>query len=254
MMLGLTPKTLFVLRQLLINCHTTSESALLLIGNLRPWDAEMLLRSVLEGTVRFVFLCNLDDIEREQRVQEFWEDLPESEQIRTSKRLQHILSQVDDPLADQWRPFRELLRTDAELATLEQKYSKSDRRRMEQQWSFGNLMGAIRLTEAPELDFRAMAFNYEVSSHLIHKDATALKIIRDRVFREEERQKAIEIAHCARMINDIFSLSALRAMFFYKVQKEVAQPLDNLLGIQRPFLEEIHQSIQAWHDIEYRER
>ena len=52
---GLPPKTLFVLRLLLINSHITSESALLLIGQVRLWDAEMLIRSVLEGTVRFLY-------------------------------------------------------------------------------------------------------------------------------------------------------------------------------------------------------
>ena len=249
---GLPPRTLFVLRQLLINCHTTSESALLLIGKVRLWDAEILIRSVLEGTVRFMFLCNSDEGPREQRVQEYWEDLPESENIRTHNRLQHILSQVDNPLADEWRPFRDLLLKEEEIGDLQQKYPKNIRGKMEQQWSFGNIVTVMKLSGLPELDFRAMTFNYGLSSHLIHKDATALKLAWDRVFREDDRRNALELAHGTRMLSDIFTFSSLRTMLFYKVQKEDTKTLKNILENQRPYLEEIEQAFRKWHDIEYR--
>ena len=96
-----------------------------------------------------------------------------------------------------------------------------------------------------------MAFNYGISSHLIHKDAIALKIIQDRVFREENRRNAVELAHGCRMISDIFSFSTMRSTLFYKVQKEDAKRLRNLLEMQQPFLQELKDAIQAWHDIEY---
>jgi hypothetical protein len=46
-----------ILRQLLISCHLSSESVLILVSNVRLWDAETILRSVIEGTFKFVYLC-----------------------------------------------------------------------------------------------------------------------------------------------------------------------------------------------------
>jgi len=46
----------YVLKQLPISCQLTSESSLILVGNVRMWDNEILLRSIMEGTVKFLYL------------------------------------------------------------------------------------------------------------------------------------------------------------------------------------------------------
>jgi len=48
---GLELKVRFVSAQLFIDCHLTSESILLLVRAEKEWDAELLARSVVEGTL-----------------------------------------------------------------------------------------------------------------------------------------------------------------------------------------------------------
>src|SRR5258708_1249053 len=47
----------FVCQLLSNSCYLTSESALLLVGFRRLWDVEILIRSVVEGTYKFIYLC-----------------------------------------------------------------------------------------------------------------------------------------------------------------------------------------------------
>jgi len=66
----------FVYRQLAVSCHLTSESALLLIEHGCLWDAEILIRSVTEGTAKFAFMAIGTCEERAKKVKEYWIDLP----------------------------------------------------------------------------------------------------------------------------------------------------------------------------------
>src|SRR5262245_21412628 len=51
--------------QLGIRCTLTSDSVLLLVGQLKFWDAEVLARVCLEGTFKLVHLCSGSDDDRQ---------------------------------------------------------------------------------------------------------------------------------------------------------------------------------------------
>lgn len=69
---AIAPSTGFVLNILGSSSHTTSESALLVTRHGRVWDADMLVRSVLEGTAKYAFLCTKDVVEQAARTTEYW--------------------------------------------------------------------------------------------------------------------------------------------------------------------------------------
>src|SRR5579864_8176641 len=56
---------------LALSCHSTSESTLFLVSAHRYWDAEILLRSVLEGTYKYIYLTMGEPAEREQRAHDY---------------------------------------------------------------------------------------------------------------------------------------------------------------------------------------
>jgi len=105
----LDPKLQWVLTQLALSCHLTSESALILIGNYRLWDTELLIRSVLEGTLKFIFLCIGDEDEPTNKVNEYLEDLPGIKALKRHQHIQTFLSKIHNPESKAWLPFRELL-------------------------------------------------------------------------------------------------------------------------------------------------
>lgn len=84
------PQLQWVLKQLAISCSQTSESALLLISYEHLWDAEILVRSVIEGTLKYAFLCVGSENELLEKVQEYWEDLPEITRMKRHGRVQAL--------------------------------------------------------------------------------------------------------------------------------------------------------------------
>jgi len=75
-----------VIAQLQISCHLTSESTLLLILNCKIWDADILLRSVLEGTFKLIFLLKGSNEEQISKAKEYWELLPDIMRLRRHLR------------------------------------------------------------------------------------------------------------------------------------------------------------------------
>src|SRR5437016_5660870 len=69
--------TEFSLGQLHLRATSTSETAIFITTHLKLWDAEILLRSVMEATLKFVFICVGEGEELARRVDEFLHVLPE---------------------------------------------------------------------------------------------------------------------------------------------------------------------------------
>jgi hypothetical protein len=54
----LDPLVRFVAAQLFIDCHLSSESVLLLIREQKEWDADLIVRSVMEGSLKFSYMMD----------------------------------------------------------------------------------------------------------------------------------------------------------------------------------------------------
>lgn len=246
------PKLQFVLYQLATSCHLTSESALILISSKRLWDAEVLVRAVIEGTFKFIFLCVGDEEERKNKVKEYWDDLPEVTRIKRHQRLEEFLSKVDDQNADEWKPFRDLLIPSAELDLLKTKYPRKTRQQLEQKWSFNEIAGALSKVDIAGFEnLKSMSFSYGMASHLVHQDADAIGIIWDRHRREDDRRASVEVAHGARELSDIVSMAMFRTLMLFKLDKLKTDPVHELLRSHQALMDELSEVQGVWHRIEY---
>jgi hypothetical protein len=223
-----------VLWQLNASCHATAESSLILVGNVRLWDADVLVRSVVEGTLKFVFLTFGSDSERHQKLKEFDNDFAAFGQIRRHQRLKEVLSVVGNPDADEWRPFRDLLLTEAQLEELQKRYPKAVRQKLNQKWSFAEICVALRNSGQPGYElFGHMLYNYGMSSHVAHQDIDGIGMVWDRNSRDESRKTAVEVAHGGRLVGDVAIMSLLRAKSLFKLWNADAKDL-------KPFTEELN--------------
>ena len=114
-----------LLRQLIISCHLSSESVFLLVSNCKLWDAEAVLRSVVEGTFKTVYLCVGSKEDIKAKFKEFGDDLPEINRIKRHTRLHEFLTHAPDADSDRWKPFRDLLLSDEEFQRLGTAYPKA---------------------------------------------------------------------------------------------------------------------------------
>ncbi len=243
------PQSGFVLNLLGLSCHTTSESALLLTRYGRVWDSEILVRSVLEGTLKYAFMCHPDQQTRAARVEEYWTIMPEHDRLKQHERIAQFRDLIGKT-SPASAAFGELLLTDEEARALCTAHPRKTRQALAQKWSFSEILRALA-TEIPGKEELAMlALTYGLSSHTAHQDADGTGMIWERLQRGHERRELVELAHAARQANDLFMYSIFRALMTYRLTERDKQPIKDFWDKQTPFLQELHDMEQRWWDIE----
>ena len=79
-----------ILRQMSTACLRSTGSVLVLLENGRHWDAELVLRSVQEGTIKFTYLV-AEPSEMKARLHEFSDDLFEIASVKRHDRATEAL-------------------------------------------------------------------------------------------------------------------------------------------------------------------
>lgn len=216
--IGLPPQVRFVAAQLFIDCQLSSESVLLLLREGKEWDADLINRAVMEGSLKLAYMLHGSIQEVEEKVYEYWDVLPVFSVIRHSEHAKSFLADVPNPDAPEWKPFHELLVEPSTINAIRSKYSRRDRQIIEEQWSFSGICKAFSASENAGLRRLAgLAHGYTMSSHLLHKDADGIGMVWDRKMREPHRQTAVVMGHSARIISDICSFGRLRLFSLLRV-------------------------------------
>lgn len=211
------PNEGLALWQLQLSCHTTTESTLLLVRSGRLWDADVLVRSAMEGSFKFAFLLVGDEQERREKLNEFNVVLFELARVKQHTRLEEMLKVLKEPGSAEWRPFRDLVMKPEEVDAIRAKYPRAMRQAVEQRWSFGEICAALRRSKSPGLSNLAhMMFSYGMCSHIAHQDSMGTAIIWDRIMRSDERRAATELAHGARLVSDVCAYAQLRTFMLLR--------------------------------------
>ena len=194
----------YYLKALLSSVEMTSQSVLILIEQGRLWDADSLVRSVFEGTVKFAYLSYGDKADIQDRLQQYSVDLSQIARLKEHDRVSAFRDAVGGQLEAEWRGLVDLLLTTEEIDDLRNKYPRSMRRILEQRWSFHGIIEALAASGKGELSHITNLFiNYGLSSHVLHQDADGVVAVWERGLREPHRREAVELAHAGRMISDL---------------------------------------------------
>jgi hypothetical protein len=130
----------WVVRQLFMMAHTSSEGLLFLIRVERGWSAEMIVRSVAESTSKLAFIELANESVRVNRAEDFWEVGLDLAALADDRRIREFFDSFSDGSNDpMWRPHREMLLPDERRAELETKYPSKSRRDHSHHWSFRQL-------------------------------------------------------------------------------------------------------------------
>jgi len=201
---------------LLTAAARTSESAFLLGAYGQLWDAEILARSALEASLKFAYLLQA----RETfvvRHSEYADQLFEIALLKDHRKAASLLAAVPDPDAPQWRPIRDLLLSDSQVAELSARNDKVARRNLETRWGFTGLIGELSRSGDPYFKgLGALAHGYSMASHVQHADMVGASIALERDFRSVERRDSIHFAHEARLLSDLLEFFLLRLAVGYR--------------------------------------
>ena len=246
------PETDEVLAQIQYACHSTSESVLWLAQARKLWDADVLMRSVVEGTAKFAYLCTPDEVTRCRLLAEYRDVLPEMAELSDHERAAQSLAIIRDEAAEMWRPVRDMLRTPARIAELNLKYPRSARRSLETEWGFRRIAEKMERTEYEGLKgLLALVHQYSISSRVLHFDWLGSGVVWERQQRSAERIEAIELAHGGRVMSDVATCAFMRSYVAYKYKRLNVQRLLDGLRATRPLFAEMEMAQQAWRRVEY---
>lgn len=239
------------LGMLLTAAARSSESVMLLTAYGQLWDAEMVLRSVFEGTLKFVYLLESRN-DFATRYQEYAESLFELSLLKDHQKAKDFLDTAADPGADAWRPIRDRVLAEAEYQVLRARYDSVRRRELEGRWGFTTLLnGLSRRRDASFRELSGLAWAYSLASHLQHADYVGVALPMDREGRGAARRDAIHRAHHARLVIDTLTSLVNRLAVGYSYvgadMRPVGEALSTVHGIRGSF----GGAYEEWLDVEY---
>lgn len=170
----------------------------------RIWDAEIVLRSGLETFVKLLFITTADKVEQEKRIDEFWNQLAEVNLIKQSEQAKKNLKHLGQLEIHNLANMPLLLSVEREKE-LREKWTKVERHKLEQKWSFSEIVSSLskNFRGKPLEMFETISHGYRMSSHVTHGDETGILIIRERNSRPEADRDLAYFGHYLRLLSDV---------------------------------------------------
>jgi hypothetical protein len=232
-------------------CLRESETIIFLVQGRRVWSADVLMRSVLEGSVKFAYILE-SPATFAARCIEFRDVLPAIAKLRWHGKAEEWLNAVGENGSREQRPYRDVLLSEQELEELRTTYPRELRNAVEGRWGFTSLLTAIsKPTGAFGPIGRSLLHPYSMASHLIHMSYEGSDLPLERDSRPEERRDAIGVAHAAVLISDCLDFAHVRANAVYRFTGISPEALYAELKSQRPLRDDLSTLVREWERIEY---
>lgn len=248
---GWTPEERWILGMLLTSSARSTESALLLSAHGQLWDAEVILRSVAEGTLKFAYILQTHE-DFKLRIHEYSVDHFNISLLKDDQKIREVLSALGNPESPEWRPYRERLLPDEKLDDLRRSYDRTERRSIESRWGVAGMLDTFRRSgDAVSLRFRGLLHNYALASHVQHADYIGVSIPDERERREPARRDALHLAHLSRVISDALSYFLMRLTSGYRFIDEDPEPIRSAY-LQFDALDKSFGDVyEDWMEVEY---
>lgn len=247
------PLVSFVSSQLFIDCHLTSESVLILLMEGKEWDADILCRSILEGSFKYIYMLLGSPEEVVKKVEEYWLILPMFSDIKRSERVSFLLSKLEETERDkEWEALREQIIDETQINLIRSKYNKKQRKAMEEQWSFSGICKYFKDSKQAQLEFLSgLTYSYGASSHLLHKDADGIGMVWERRGRGHDRREAVTLGHTARIIFDICTTTKLRLSYLLQYYGKDTECINELEIKYAILFEQLNNAVKNFNKVEY---
>lgn len=229
----------------------STESALLLIAYGQLWDAEVLVRSVFESTLKFAYLIQSHDTFKD-RYREFADEQPEIIALQDDRKARQLLDAIKDPRADSWRPIRDMVLPNEKREQLAFRYPKTYRRQMDMKWGYGSMLNSLsNSVDTLFANFTGLSYEYSVASHIHHADFIGISVPLERDRRSPERRDAIHLAHLARLISDCFACFQIRLFSGYRFVGSNISKIEYATTHINNLFTEFESAQEDWIEMEY---
>jgi hypothetical protein len=235
--------------ELLTAIARSTESVLLLCAYGQVWDAELVVRSVFEGTLKFAYLLQAPATFK-QRHNEYRRDLFQIGLLRDHQKALALLAAIPNRDAEEWRPIRDRLLSEREHEEISQRYPKDVRRVMEMRWGFAGLIRELQ-SDRKFGSVGGLAHGYSIASHIQHVDYIGISVPMERDLRSDDRRNFIHMAHIVRLISDVFGCLTIRLATGYRFVEQDLAPIKAAIDRVEVFMKPLGGAYQEWLEVEY---
>lgn len=228
-----------------------TESSMLLAAYGQLWDAEVLLRSVAEGTLKFAYMLHTP-ADFKKRVHEYAVDHFNVSLLKDDFKIREVLSALGNPDSREWKPLRDRLLSKEQLEALSKTYDKTARRSIESRWGVAGMLNTFRGSgDIASTRLPGLLHNYSLASHVQHADYIGVSIPDERERREPARRDALHLVHLSRVLSDGLSYLMMRLTSGYRFIDEDPAPLRSALSRIEAFRDGFGKAYEDWMDTEY---
>lgn len=247
---GWTDEQISTIGFLLSASARSTESLFLLTSYGQLWDAEIMLRAVMESSLKFVFLLQNKE-EFDERFNEYTTAQYELSLLKDDKKTLELLSAISNPEDKEWQPLHGRLLGDGERKRISEKYERSYRSSLESRWGFTGIIGNLARSDEMFRGFIGLSYGYSLSSHILHSDYLGVALPMDRDSRCSENRNSLHLAHLARHISDAFTCMMMKLYTGYRFIGGDTEPLHKAAEKIDILCSPFRKEYERWLTIEY---
>lgn len=203
---------------LFVSLHSSSESILILLLEQAIFDADILLRTVMEGTIKYCYLMTGTIEERNNKEYIYRECLSEIDKITDHYKAADTIKILKEFSYNNLKPFESLLLDNDLLEDLQLKYPSKIRKQLKNEWSYQSLLRSLAESANEYKAQLGTISTYALTSHFIHYDWTGISM---RKSNSDDNRTSIlyDLIHSLRILSNALSFYSFRIMEFLRANE-----------------------------------
>lgn len=200
--------------------HSTSVSILILVQNQSALhDADILLRSVMEGTIKYCYIMNGTQEQRSNRYHEYRHMIPDIDKLSDHVKAVETIDILKEFSCENVIPAFEVhVLSEDDRAELQKRYPKEMRRKLKQKWGYQSILRDLANEREVYKTLIGTLSTYALTSHFCHYDWTGLSSRTEQIMSSySEAGTNYDVAHCFRIVSNVLSFEITRASEFIRV-------------------------------------
>lgn len=191
--------------------HSASESILILLLNQAIFDADVLLRTVMEGTAKYCYLMTGSQQEHYDKYIEYKYKLTEIDKLLDHFKAVETIEILKKYSDNSTKPFELSVLTEDEADQLKKLYPAKVRNEIKGRWSYQSLLRSLADIH-PEYKAQLGSFStYSLTSHFGHFDWTGVSMRQLQIMSSPNEDDIIfDIAHATRIVSNLLSFYIFR--------------------------------------------
>ncbi len=194
--------------------HSTSVSILVLVQNQSALhDADILLRSVMEGTIKYCYIMNGTQEQRSNRYHEYRYMMPDIDKLSDHVKAVETIDILKEFSCENAIPAFEVhVLSKDDQTELQRKYPKEMRRELKRKWGYQSILRDLANEREVYKTLIGTLSTYALTSHSCHFDWTGLSSRTEQIMSSySEAGTNYDVAHCFRIVSNVLSFEITRA-------------------------------------------